>query len=47
MKSLARAIKKIPELDVKNQNAQSVIHFHVFRKFFRTTVGNACGKGLC
>lgn len=43
-KSLLRYIKKIPDLNVKNENGKQAIHFHAFRKFFRTTVGNACGR---
>jgi integrase len=43
-KSLERAIKQIPDLCIKNENGISAIHFHNFRKFFRTTVGNECGR---
>jgi len=43
-KSLERGIKKIPELNIKNENGVRVIHFHAFRKFFRTTVGNEVGR---
>jgi len=44
MKILANALKKIPELNEHNENGRKVIHFHALRKFFRTTVGNACGR---
>ena len=37
-------MKKIPSLNKKNENGIHVIHFHAFRKFFRTTVGNVCGR---
>ena len=43
-KSLETSIKKIPELNMKNADGIHVIHFHAFRKFFRTTVGNAIGR---
>src|SRR5206468_4115280 len=42
--ALKRALRKIPELDRKNENSRSLIHFHSFRKFFRTTVSNAVGR---
>lgn len=42
--SLQIHIKKIPDLDSKNENGRNVIHFHGFRKYFRTTVGNVCGR---
>lgn len=35
---------KLPELDTKNENGRASIHFHAFRKYFRTTVGNVCGR---
>lgn len=44
MKILANALKKIPELDENNENGRKVVHFHALRKFFRTTVGNVCGR---
>jgi len=44
MKILANALKKIPELDENNENGRKIIHFHALRKFFRTTVGNVCGR---
>lgn len=43
-KTLENAIKKIPDLNAKNENGIRVIHFHGFRKFFRTVVGNTCGR---
>ncbi len=43
-KTLQTAISKIPDLAVKNENGKHAIHFHAFRKFFRTTVGNICGR---
>jgi integrase len=42
--SLSRQIDKIPELNKKNENGRNAIHFHAFRKFFRTNVGNVCGR---
>ena len=43
-KSLRDYVSKIPELDVTNENGYKAIHFHGFRKYFRTTVGNVCGR---
>jgi len=43
-KSFEASIKKIPEFDARMENGKRVIHFHAFRKFFRTTVGNVCGR---
>jgi integrase len=37
-------INKIPELAILNENSRKAVHFHAFRKFFRTTVGNAVGR---
>ena len=37
-------IKSIPELAIKNENGRQAIHFHAFRKYFRTIVGNASGR---
>jgi len=34
----------IPALNIDNANGRKVIHFHAFRKFFRTTVGNKVGR---
>ena len=42
--SLRQHIEKIPELNIKNENGLNAVHFHAFRKFFRTTVGNVCGR---
>lgn len=42
--SLKNHIKNIPELTLKNENGQNSIHFHGFRKYFRTTIGNVCGR---
>ncbi len=42
--SLVNHIKNIPELIIKNENGRKAIHFHAFRKYFRTTVGNVCGR---
>jgi integrase len=41
---LRNAIKKVPELYIKNKNGINTIHFHAFRKYFRTAVGNVCGR---
>ncbi|WKT58509.1 tyrosine-type recombinase/integrase [Candidatus Nitrosotenuis chungbukensis] len=43
-KSLQTHVEKIPELDMRNENGRKTIHFHGFRKYFRTTVGNVCGR---
>jgi integrase len=43
-KLLTTQISKIPELSKINGNGRKVIHFHAFRKYFRTVVGNACGR---
>jgi len=37
-------VRSIPDLNVKNENGRAAIHFHAFRKYFRTTVGNAVGR---
>ena len=42
--SLRNHIEDIPELAVKNENGRNAIHFHGFRKYFRTTVSNVCGR---
>ena len=44
MGTLSYHLDKVPGLDVKNPSGRRVIHFHAFRKFFRTTVGNVCGR---
>lgn len=43
-KMLENGIKNIPDLNKKKENGKREIHFHGFRKFFRTTVGNVCGR---
>jgi len=43
-KSLLHHISGHPELNLKNENGNNAIHFHAFRKYFRTTVGNICGR---
>jgi len=42
--SLQTHVKRIPDLDGKNENGRNTVHFHGFRKYFRTTVGNVCGR---
>jgi integrase len=42
--SLKYYLEKNPELDARNKNGRKVVHYHAFRKYFRTTVGNACGR---
>jgi integrase len=42
--SLRKQIENISELNIKNENGLLAIHFHALRKFFRTTLGNACGR---
>ena len=41
---LKDSIRSISDLNVKKENGQQAYHFHAFRKFFRTTVGNAVGR---
>jgi len=43
-RSLQTQVEKIPELDTRSENGRKTIHFHGFRKYFRTTVGNVCGR---
>ncbi|MDE1770943.1 MAG: hypothetical protein KGI28_10405, partial [Thaumarchaeota archaeon] len=43
-KTLFHQIVKIPDLSKNNENGRKSIHFHAFRKYFRTVVGNACGR---
>jgi integrase len=38
---LSRCIKKIPELNAKNENQNYWIHFHAFRAWFKTQVTDA------
>jgi len=42
--SLKGYVKKITELNRLNENGRRVIHFHAFRKFFRTVVGDTVGR---
>lgn len=42
--SLKGYVKKITELNRLNENGRRVIHFHAFRKYFRTVVGDAVGR---
>jgi len=42
--SLKSHIKNIPELSRLNENGRFMIHFHAFRKFFRTVVGDATNR---
>ena len=42
--SLRYHLEKNPELNSNNKNGRKVVHFHAFRKYFRTTVGNVCGR---
>ena len=42
--SLRYFLEKNPGLDNRNKNGRKVVHFHAFRKYFRTTVGNVCGR---
>jgi len=44
MNTLKNYLKKVPALNIDNANGRKVIHFHAFRKFFRTTVGNNIGR---
>jgi len=37
-------IRKLPQLCIKNGDNRHVIHFHALRKFFRTIVGDTCGR---
>ena len=41
--SLRYFLEKNSGLDSRNKNGRKVVHFHAFRKYFRTTVGNVCG----
>jgi integrase len=42
--SLRYFLEKNPELNSNNRNGRKVIHYHAFRKYFRTTVGNVSGR---
>src|SRR6185312_3175881 len=37
-------VRKIPELNKLNENGRKMIHFHGFRKYFRTVVGDATNR---
>lgn len=41
---LREIVRAIPDLNIKDENGRQSIHLHSFRKFFRTTVGNAVGR---
>ncbi len=41
---LRTIVRAIPDLNVKDENGRQSIHLHSFRKYFRTTVGNAVGR---
>ena len=43
-KSLRNSLKQMHDLNTKNERGRHAIHFHVFRKFCRTTVGNVVGR---
>lgn len=43
-KSLRNHVGKIPDLDLYMENGFKMIHFHAFRKYFRTNLGNASGR---
>lgn len=42
--SLRYFLEKNPDLDARNKNGRKVVHYHAFRKYFRTIVGNVCGR---
>lgn len=42
--SLRYFLERNPGLDTKNKNGRKTIHFHALRKYFRTIVGNVCGR---
>ncbi|MHB8546433.1 MAG: tyrosine-type recombinase/integrase [Nitrosotalea sp.] len=42
--SLRKYAKKIPELNKLNDNGRMMIHFHIFRSYCRTIVGNAVSR---
>ena len=41
---LREIVRAIPDLNVKDEHGRQAIHLHSFRKYFRTTVGNAVGR---
>lgn len=42
--SLQRACRNIPELTRTSESGRRVVHFHGFRKYFRTAVGDAVSR---
>ncbi|KER06871.1 Tyrosine recombinase XerC protein [Marine Group I thaumarchaeote SCGC AAA799-E16] len=42
--SLRILLKSNPDLEIRNENGRMAIHFHAFRKFFRTNLGNIAGR---
>lgn len=42
--ALKNIAKRVPDLSMKNENGMLAVHFHAFRKYFRTVVGNAVGR---
>lgn len=44
MRQLRLHLSKVPDLDRESPNGSKIVHFHAFRKFFRTIVGNAAGR---
>jgi len=42
--SMKKYTKNIPELAKRNESGRYMIHFHAFRKYFRTEVGNVVGR---
>ncbi len=41
---MKKHISNVPELSKVHDNGVHMIHFHAFRKYFRTVVGNAVGR---
>ena len=42
--SLRKLLKSNKDLEIRNENGRMAIHFHAFRKFFRTNLGNIAGR---
>ena len=42
--SLRMLLKSNPDLEIRNENGRMSVHFHAFRKFFRTNLGNVAGR---
>ncbi len=42
--SLRKLLKSNKDLEIRNENGRMAIHFHAFRKFFRTNLGNVAGR---